>query len=313
MPVINTNTRTLTPVLTTGVTNSSSAAATPVAQPSSSVDRFEGASSIGTNGSSAPSKRVKVFYRWTSAQEATGLTQPGVLTLGNIRQYIDNDANFIGDGIYMAESPMTAQMYGDELVEVWVDESIIESGKFAHFGGIGRDWWLGQIDEVIEAKGVDISRLDANDYTEYGNAAALLSDCGIHYRPFTGSTLDREELEIMASDSEGNKGAIFQKELDNRSYEWSTDASGKLSAIEYTADGYAVGPLAKKFCTKANKAAFKTYNAQSTSEDSAKYEGLEPIGFDNDLKALSNKNFIYKLWVKWKAFRTSVVEFFTRK
>ena len=307
MPAINAITRPLTPVLTTdGQGTSSSTAAATSAQPSSSIDQFESVSSTGESKPLAPAKRVKVFYRWTSEEEAQGLTKPGGLTLGNIRQYIDNDANFLGDGIYMAESAITAQMYGPSLVEVWVDESLIEDGHFEHFGGIGRDWWLGQIDQVIEAKGVNIATLDSNEYTEYDNVSALLGDCGVYYRPFTGSTLDRKELEIMVSHSEGAKGLVFQKELDNRSYEWSTDASGKLSAIEYTADGYPVGPLAKKYCTKANKASFKAYNGETSSEASH-YEGLKPVGFDNDLKGLSKKNIIYRAWVLWKTIRAAIV------
>jgi hypothetical protein len=311
MSVINKTTRTPAPVLTTTGPETSSLPVAPVAaQSSASVDQLESVSVVKASAAPAPEKRVKVFYRWTSEEEATGLTTPGGLTLGNIRQYIDNDANFLGDGIYMAESPITAQMYGDSLVEIWVDESLVEDGKFAHFGGIGRDWWLGQIDEVVEAKGVDLGKLDSNEYTEYGDAAALLSECGVYYRPFTGAALDRKELEVLASYSEDNKGAVFQKELDNRSYQWSTDASGKLSAIEYSAAGYAVGPLAKKYCTKANQASFKAYTGE-TSGDASQYQGLKPVGFDNDLKALSKKNIIYKLWVLWKTIRAAIVGCFT--
>ena len=293
--------------------SSSTTASTSTSANSTSPDIFE-SSSVGA-GAQPSAKKVQVFYRWTSQQEADGLTKTGGLTLGNIRQYIDNDANFIGDGIYMAESPMTAQMYGDSLVEVWVDQDLIKDGYFAKFGGIGRDWWLGQVDEAIEAGGVDIAKLDANDYTEYGNAQKLLSDVGIYYREFTGSTLSREELEVLANYSEGNKGARFQEALEQRTYLWSTDANGKLSAIEYNGDGYEVGPLAAKYCTAKNQREFKAYTGDggAASQTSATYAGLEPVGYDNDLKALSNKNIVYKAWVLWKAFRNGIVDWFTGK
>lgn len=240
----------------------------------------------------ATDRKVKVLYRFEPKKEIQPLLEAGGLAFNNVQEFIDNDANFLGDGIYLAESLVTAQRYGDSVVEVWVDEKLIEQGNLKKFGGLGRDWWLGQIEDSLEAAGFDLKKIAEGAYKSR-KVAAKLRNVGIYYKEFKGTQFLREEMELIISCSKEYKKEMFQKILDVRLYQWSVDSEGKLHGKEYTDTGLLIGDLNEQYCTFEFMKKVKSYKrAIENGLKSETNNGFKPSGFKNDIKALSKKNIL---------------------
>ena len=95
---------------------------------------------------------------------------------------------------------------------------------------------------------------------------------------------------------------FFQQVLDDRMYLWQRGPNGRLTATEFTDDGFEIGPLAQKYCTEANRKNFVSYPNTETNDElvSDDYRGLQPIGFKNDLKTLAKKSIVYRVWEGYK-------------
>ena len=306
-------------VLGSGVSTELPASRAGAVSPQSSVDSFESLNSASAIGAPAAiskresPKKVAVFYRWGPKKDISALVRAGGLTPQNSKPFVENDINLKGDGIYLAETPLTAQMYGDTVAEVWVDQELIDDGHFERFGGIiGGDWWLGQIDDILEEKGINLSRLDDPQYTSRPEVQSVFSEIGVYYRPFEGGQMPRGEMEKLIKYSEPEKRDFFREILQNRTYLWSEASDGSLSAIEYTPGGFEVGPLESKYCTQANRRRFKPYPGESrgSASLSSAYNDVQPYGFENDLKALSHKGFLHRAWEAYKDFKTMISNWF---
>jgi hypothetical protein len=257
--------------------------------------------------STLPVRRLQIFYRYGAPEEIAKLTRDPALNLAEIKNFADRDLNFDGDGLYLAESPITSQLWGDGLCEVWVDQSYIRDGHFQKYGGVGRDWWVGKLDSLLAAKGFDPQKIPSCLTADAEQRRALFST-GIYFKPFTGVALGRHQLVQLCELSEREAlRRFFRKQLDQRIYHWSRDPEGRLMAVEYTGLGDRVGELHPSYCTEQNLRRLRNFENLSFDQkrDFASRRAPYLVSFASDLEELANRNRIFSGLTKARLTVTS--------
>jgi hypothetical protein len=213
---------------------------------------------------------------WLPKSEAKFNIGQKRITPKNLSRFVDNTNNlYQTSGIYLAESPITSNVWGNRLLEVWIDEDLIKEGYVEHFEGAGKDWWLVKLSDLIEDKKLDTPK--------------KLKEINIQFKNFEGMALSRsmmlEAIKEMKKEGKPKKVALFKLALSERKYKWNKNSRGQPVCAEYSKDMRIIAVVDKKNCDK-----------DELDQNLPELPKSVPYsGFPMDFEDLSNRTLFYKV------------------